>query len=177
MPSGPQNPDPSASAAGPSRGAASRCEGRSACRVGFPGRSTCTAGRPADRAPPAKVAAAGRGRCRPCRRRIFPGPVADYGPEHREHRRRLRQRPRDLRGPSGGGPGGECPRGRQLPGEDGGFARPARQGALPDSSRDQEGRGGRGPNEPGGGQRPSPRAGGRGPGQSLQARTCHRGGQ
>ena len=86
------------------------------------------------------MAAHPRDHRRPGGGRVLPGPRRGNDAEHGFHRRRLRQRPRDLRGSPGRRPGEPGAGGRQLPREEGGLAGPARQGAVPGSSRDQESR-------------------------------------
>ena len=117
-------------------------------------------------APLAEGVAVGGGRGRPGLRRLRPGADRQDDDGDGLHRRRLRQRPRDLRGPPGRRPGEPGPGGRQRPGEQGGPAGPARQGAVPGPGRPQEGgrrqrggrRGGRagpGPGHPGPGPEPA----------------------
>ena len=81
----------------------------------------------------------GRGPWPAWRSGVLPGPDREDDAGHGLHRRRLRQRPRDLRGPPGRRPGEPRPGGRQRPGEEGGPAGPARQGAVPGPGRPQEG--------------------------------------
>ena len=107
-----------------------------------------------------KVAAAGRNRGRAGGGRLLPGPVGPYGAEHGEHRRRLCQRPRDLRGPAGIRPGGEGPGGRQRAREEGRLARPARQGAVPGAGGAEARRRPGGGGERGRGRVQGPRPGG-----------------
>ena len=143
------------------RGTADTCRGRAGRGAG---RLTSAAGRchgpsgppsrgPGDRSPSGHVAPGGRGaiaplaegvavgggRGRPGVRRLRPGADRQDDDGDGLHRRRLRQRPRDLRGPPGRRPGEPGPGGRQRPGEEGGPAGPARQGAVPGPGRPQEG--------------------------------------
>ena len=106
--------------------------------------------------------------------RVFRLPRGPDRTQHRFHRRRLRQRPRDLGCSPGLGAGEPGVGRRQLPCEKGGLAGPARQGALPGSSRHQEGRRGRGRNGPRGGSGTGAQPGGPGPGLSFPTRTHDR---
>ena len=97
---------------------------------------------------------------RPGGDRLPPGPRRGNDAEHDFHRRRLCQRPRDLRGSPGRRPGEPGLGRRQLPREEGGLAGPARQGTLPGSSRDQASRRRRRRSRPGGRRSPGARTGG-----------------
>ena len=84
---------------------------------------------------------------------VFRGAGDHFGLQHDLDRRRLRERPRDVRRAARAGQVLEGAGRRQQPREEGRPAGAARSGAVPDHGRDQAGGRGGGRGEPGGGQR------------------------